>query len=447
MRKQTDPEGGLGQSFDYTTTGGLSPAGFSLMDNEVQDYGNVVLAGDYSVTETVPAGWDLTDISCLTTGGSLASANVGTGTVDITITPDGSVDCTYTNAARGNIVIAKVTDPTGDPASFTFTGDVSGSLSDGGSASVEVVPGNYSSTETVPAGWDLTNISCDDGDSSGDIGTATATFAVGAGETVTCTFTNVKRGTIIVEKQTNPDGAPGNFTFTGDAAGIISDGGQIVVGNLVPGAYSSTEDDPTGQGYRLDSIACDDTDSSGDVMTLTASFVLDAGETVTCTFTNSTGAIQISKTAKDASQGAGLHPHAGVSFNVDTGAGIVATVTDASGLACIDGLVPGVNHTVTEIVPTGYAAASLNPQVVNVSGGATCASGTPDSADFINDPLSKITITFDSLAGPGITVATSVTCTGPSADGSEQGPLSDGQSAMLTDLLEGVYTCVIVVDP
>ena len=37
------------------------------------------------------------------------------------------------------------------------------------------------------------------------------------GETVTCTFTNTKRGTIIVEKQTSPDGATGDFTFTGDA--------------------------------------------------------------------------------------------------------------------------------------------------------------------------------------------------------------------------------------
>ncbi len=56
-------------------------------------------------------------------------------------------------------------------------------------------------------------------------------------------------------------------------------------------------------------------------------------------------------------------------------------------------------------------------------------------------------ITFRSLAGPGITEATSVKCTGPSADGSELGPLADGQSTTLTNLLEGTYTCTIVVDP
>ena len=60
---------------------------------------------------------------------------------------------------------------------------------------------------------------------------------------MTCTFTNTKRGTIIVEKQTNPDHAQGSFqlTFTGDAAGSIGDGGQIVVSDLEPGTYTSTE--------------------------------------------------------------------------------------------------------------------------------------------------------------------------------------------------------------
>ncbi|MCI0439814.1 MAG: hypothetical protein L0177_11890, partial [Chloroflexi bacterium] len=224
--------------------------------------------------------------------------------------------------------------------------------------------------------------------------------------------------------------------------------GQIVVGNLVPGVYTSTEADPTSAGFRLDSIVCDDSNSTGDVGTRTATFNLDPGETVTCTFTNSTGAIQISKTAKNFSLGAGQHPQAGVTFEVSAGGQLLATVmTDANGLACVDGLVPGVEHTVTEIVPAGYAAGSTNPQSVVVSAGATCGLGTPDSVSFVNNPLSAITISFDSLAGPGVTEAISVTCTGPSADGSEQGPLADGQSVTLTDLLEGTYTCTIVIDP
>ncbi|GIW20908.1 MAG: hypothetical protein KatS3mg065_1204 [Chloroflexota bacterium] len=88
-------------------------------------------------------------------------------------------------------------------------------------------PGTYSVSETVPAGWDLTGASCSDESDPAQIDLA-------PGETVTCTFTNTKRGTIIVEKQTNPDGATDEFTFTGDAAGTIADGEQIVVSEPRP---------------------------------------------------------------------------------------------------------------------------------------------------------------------------------------------------------------------
>ena len=47
---------------------------------------------------------------------------------------------------------------------------------------------------------------------------------------------------------------------------------------------------------------------------------------------------------------------------------------------------------------------------------------------FTNDPLSEITIGFESLAGDGVTLATSVVCTGPNGFNSgELGTLGDGQ--------------------
>jgi hypothetical protein len=89
---------------------------------------------------------------------------------------------------------------------------------------------------------------------------------------------------IIVEKQTDPDGAPDSFTFTGDAAGTISDDQQIIVSGLEPGTYTSQETVPVG--WDLTSIVCDDDNSSGNVSTGSATFQLEAGETVKCTFTN-----------------------------------------------------------------------------------------------------------------------------------------------------------------
>src|SRR5205823_5224464 len=98
-----------------------------------------------------------------------------------------TVTCTFTNTKRGHITIEKQTLPDGSLATFNFSGDVSGTLSDGQTATQEVIPGTYTSTEAAKAHWNLTNISCDDSDSSGVIGTGVATFHVAAGENVKCT--------------------------------------------------------------------------------------------------------------------------------------------------------------------------------------------------------------------------------------------------------------------
>jgi hypothetical protein len=63
-------------------------------------------------------------------------------------------------------------------------------------------------SEAVPVAWDATALHCVDasGDSAGSAtpvgpgGTANATFRVAAGETVTCTFVNTRRGLAKVVK-------------------------------------------------------------------------------------------------------------------------------------------------------------------------------------------------------------------------------------------------------
>jgi hypothetical protein len=357
----------------------------------------------------------------------------------------------------GTIIVEKQTDPDGAPDSFTFSGDASGSIKDDEQIVVSgLAPGAYTSQETVPAGWELTNIICDDDNSTVSLADFRANFQLEAGETVKCTFYNrlpldygdapdsygtllasngarhaivqghhlgpvvdtepdgqpspladgddlnppgapddedgvtlppaltagdpaatvtvdggpsggmldawidfdgsgvfdhpaehlwsgtsqslnpgpnnltfavpagavpgptyarfrlsnngglpptgfapdgevedywvqieapPQPGAIIVEKQTDPDGVTDSFTFSGDASGSIKDGEQIVVGNLQPGTYTSQEVVPPA--WKLTSILCDDSNSSGDLNTRTATFQLEAGETVKCTFTNS----------------------------------------------------------------------------------------------------------------------------------------------------------------
>jgi len=101
---------------------------------------------------------------------------------------------------KNRIVVDKVTDPPGSEQSFSFTLDGPGihaefSLTDEASpyTSIHLQPGEYTVTESVPSGWDVTDIVPDDDNSTGDPGTATATINLEAGETVTVAFTNTEQ--------------------------------------------------------------------------------------------------------------------------------------------------------------------------------------------------------------------------------------------------------------
>jgi hypothetical protein len=80
---------------------------------------------------------------------------------------------------------------------------------------------------------------------------------------------------------------------------------------------------------------------------------------------------------------------------------------------------------------------------VTVDHNATCASGTPNApAAFTDTPLSKITVSFQSKAGPGVTSAT-IQCTGDA----NPAALPESTPKVLDDLVPGTYTCTVVVDP
>ena len=92
------------------------------------------------------------------------------------------------------------------------------------------MPGPYQVNEATKAGWDLTQLNCTDpsGGTTTSLANRQADIALAAGETVHCTFTNRQRGKSRSKSRPTPT-APRDFTFTGTAAGTISDDGQIVV--------------------------------------------------------------------------------------------------------------------------------------------------------------------------------------------------------------------------
>ena len=99
-------------------------------------------------------------------------------------------------------------------------------------------------------------------------------------------------GTIVIEKQTDPSGGTG-FAFLQDC-GIgspdftLDDGATLTIPYVPAAEYTVTEADPAPSGFDLIDVTCEDPDggSSIDLDARTATVDLDAGQTITCTFTN-----------------------------------------------------------------------------------------------------------------------------------------------------------------
>jgi hypothetical protein len=155
----------------------------------------------------------------------------------------------FINVQNSTMIVKKVM--VGGTDSFDFTGHIAGTIStNNGTITLNgVLPGTYNVTESAKTGWDLTNITCDDTNSTSDLGTRKATFNVTAGETITCTFTNSKRPRLFISKHvTNDNGGTkqaSNFTMTvtGTNPSLTSfpgaETGTYVT--LDPGSYSVDE--------------------------------------------------------------------------------------------------------------------------------------------------------------------------------------------------------------
>src|SRR5207249_3235531 len=176
-----------------------------------------------------PSTVTIADAEARTRIRNVATSHTGDlATSKATFSADGgdTVTCTCINTKGAAVIVKKVM--VGGTGTFTYSGTPSGAIStNNGTITASVAPGQYTSTETVPAGWALTSISCDDTNSTGNVGTATATFNAEAGETVTCTFTNtgVTSADLSVTKSdgvttvTAGDGVTRTYTITVSNAG------------------------------------------------------------------------------------------------------------------------------------------------------------------------------------------------------------------------------------
>lgn len=246
------------QSFDFTLSG-VDPDSATLTGADAPHTFSNLLPGTYSLTEEAVEGWDLTDAYC----------NDGSVLNEINISAGENISCTFINTQRGQIVVEKVTVPSGSSEEFTFNPSwgLGFSLTDGGSeTSAYLEPGTYSVSEDLDEDW-LTSISCsDESDPS--------LIDLSAGETVTCTFTNYKLPTLTVVKSLFTDDGGDETVEDFD---LYLDGDPAIWGTsyiLGVGEHNFFELDPEGYAPSF-SEGCEG-----------GSVSLEYGDETVCTITN-----------------------------------------------------------------------------------------------------------------------------------------------------------------
>ena len=227
---------------------------------------------------------------------------------------------------------------------------------------------------------------------------------------IVCTFVNTRKGSITIVKDAIPDAAV-DFPFTTTGTGLsnfsLDDDADATLSNtttfsgLNPGSFSVLEG--TVSGWQLTGLTCSGggANTTTSLATRTATIGLDAGENITCTYTNTKlGSLTVIKDAipNNAQDFAytttgGLSPS---SFNLDDDADGTLSNTQT-----FTGLLPG-NFTVVEGAnPSGWALTNLTC----TGGGAnTTTSVATRTATIGLDAGENITCTFENTAGASLTI-------------------------------------------
>ena len=467
IEKSTQPA--LSQYFAFSTTvpvRGFPDLSFSLKDGESQRMNNIV-PGAYRVTEYWPGSdVSLSNITC--DDGNSATPSVpirDQRTATVNVDPGETVTCTFDNVQSDTVIIRKVTRPGGDTTTdFAFTSNLPGAgaftLKSGGLITVTgVIPGQaYTVNEGDPApGYDLVDVSCRDTSSGqtfqGDLTARNVTFTPQAGHVVDCTFTNQKRGAIVVKKLVQPPDANPVFNFVtsvgGGSAFDLSDGEQEQFQNVKPGQYTIQELASTDD-IRLGSILCVDSGKGGKASvgspgTRTATVNLDPGETVTCTFTNvENDAVIVQNLTLP-----GNDTTTGFAFSSDL-PGAASFTLQSGELKVITGVVGSQSYTVTMADPTpAYDLVELvcfdTFSNVEFDGNLAARSVTFDAADghliycaFLN--VQRASVTIAKATTPASNDSFDFTLNG--AGGPYTRSVAAGAPVVVANLEPGAYTLI-----
>lgn len=311
-KKIIDQDGNLNTTNDQSTAAGWS---FDINGTPTNPAAEVtaangqtpavkVAAGTYSVNEAQQAGYQLLAASC--TGASNNGAKQGDAVVGITVANEDIVSCTFINTpSRGTVQVNKKLDKDGN-GTFESGNSEAQALGmnwqlDGGTATAfganvtNVLTGNHSVSETMPAGYHFVswyNTLNQQQSCANPASTSLPTqIAVAANVTTNITLCNARdSGTIrVIKKVINDNGGTlqasdfnlhvlnGGVDVTGSPAAGSASGTTYT---LPTGTYSVSEDAKAG--YSQISLSC----VNQNLQAVAHPVVLSKDQTVTCTIIN-----------------------------------------------------------------------------------------------------------------------------------------------------------------
>lgn len=290
----TPPEG-------VTPEGGVQAISGAGPSDETATWTGLTPGETYTIAEQAAPGWVQGALTC--TG--VEDSNEDPAAVTFVAQPGVAVSCEIENSPEPiDIAIAKTA--IGGDATFQYVltpidpaGEaiVSSVVTEGG-AGVATFTGLtprtlYSLAERDLPGWIEGDLACDITHADGETEDLDITgFRVEPGDQISCDIENTAVGRIVVVK--NVEGDDATFDFLGtwldpvDFSIETSEGtGSATFEDVAPGEYELAEVAPGG--YDNTDLMCVDSEPEGGESTvddLVGLIVLDPGETVVCTFTN-----------------------------------------------------------------------------------------------------------------------------------------------------------------
>jgi protocatechuate 3,4-dioxygenase beta subunit len=420
--KQEDRDGDVRSSDDRSNVQGWS---MTLYDNAFQ-VGSTQLTradGCYTWTDLGPGNYSVTEE--LRSGWHNLNSNFGSHGFGVLQSGSGEHSWTFVNTRLGKVIVKKVM--VGGTDSFDFTGSVEGTIStNNGTLELNnVIPGSDpTSEESIKTGWNLTDISCEGGRSMEpsliNLADRNVIFRVESGETVTCTFTNTKSGTISGYKYGDSDGS---LLTSGDQAPISGWGVTLYqcVGSWTPQTCTTvagiTTTDATGH-YSFSNLygtmyrVIEESRSGWSILSPTNGIMdvgLAAGANASVNFINAEhGSVSGQKYNDfdgDGNKDDGELGLLGWTINLynETGNGLLATTsTDSQGNYSFSYVQPG-NYQVCEINQSGWTNTNPGGGVNSpVCTSMSVTAGRNTTIDFGNFQLGKITACkYNDLTGNG----------------------------------------------